>query len=175
MKKNTFLCTGLFRKSLSGILPLVLCAFFLFFASACRSSDIYVFSPGDAITEEEKDAIIRHIRYFVKKSNLSLSRAERNYVGKVPPVFKIHYTGYKRGELTVKWNFPNYRTIIIKRKGHLLFEGKIHWDVRIITDKSSPTIPRSIFGAKGEDITRMSPEAAEVLKQWQGDAPQKKR
>ena len=166
MKKNIFsLTAGLLMLSVS-LIPMI--------TTACRSG-IYVYSPSDAITEDEKQAIIAYIKHFVAKSNLSLSRAERNFVRNTDPVFKVHYTGYKRGDLTVRWTFPNYRSIILKRKGHLLFDGKIHWDVRIITDMATPTIPRSMFGAKGEDITKMSPEAAEVLKQWQGDAREEKR
>ena len=154
---------------------LLLCGFFLgmslFFLSGCRSSSVYVFSEKDAITEEEKEAIIAYIRYFVNRSNLRLSKAERNYVRNMPPVFKIHYTGKKRGDLTVRWKFPNHRTLILKRSGHLLFEGKIHWDVRLLTDYATPTLPRGSFGSKGEDIRILRPEVEEVLKQWQGDPP----
>ena len=177
MKKHTFSGFGKLRYKFSVTAVFLMLSVFMtpLFTTGCRSSGIYVYSPSDAITENEKQAIIAYIKHFVSKSNLSLSRAERNFVRNTDPVFKIHYTGYKRGELTVRWNFPNYRSIILKRKGHLLFEGKIHWDVRIITDMASPTIPRSMFGSKGEDITRMSPEAAEVLKQWQGDTPGDKR
>ena len=140
-----------------------------FFLNGCRSSGVYVYSESDAITEEERGAIIEYIRYFVNRSNLHLSKAERNYVRNTEPIIKIRYTGKKRGELTVRWNFPNHRSLILKRKGHLLFEGEIRWDVRILTDYATPTSPRHFFGAKGEDIRIIRPEAEEVLKQWQGD------
>lgn len=134
-----------------------------------------MYSEKDAVTPEEKQAIIRHIRNFVAQAGLRLTRAERNYVRNVEPVMKIHYTGRKRGELTVRWDFPNHRTLILKRKGHLLFEGKVHWDVRLLTDYATPAIPRHFFGARGEDIRLMSPEAREVLKQWEGDPPPGKK
>lgn len=141
----------------------------------CRSNSVYVFSEEDAITDEEKEAIIAYIRYFVNRSNLNLSKAERSYIRTVPPVFKIHYTGKKRGDLVVRWKFPNHRTLILKRSGHLLFEGRIHWDVRLLTDYATPTLPRGSFGSKGEDIRILRPEVEEVLKQWQGDPPPGKK
>lgn len=151
--------------------------FMLLFVSAgilcslcsCRSNKVYVFSPEDAITGEEQAAIIHHIRYFVKHSNLKLTKAERKFVDYTPPVVKIRYTGKKRGSLLVRWDFPNFRSIILKRHGYLLFEGKIRWDVRIITDRSTPTIPRSFYGAKGEEISLSQPAIREALKKWQGD------
>lgn len=156
---------------------LLLCLFagMLVLLCSCNSNKVYVFSEGDALTSREQEAIIEYIRYFVNRSNLRLSKAERNFIRNTPPTFKVHYTGKKRGELTVKWNFPNFRTIILKRKGYLLFEGKIHWDVRILTDMASPTIPRHFYGARGEDIRMMRPEAEKILKQWQGDPPPEKK
>ena len=70
--------------------------------SGCRSSDVYVYSEKDAVTPEEKQAILAQVRRFVKRGNLRLTKAERNYVFNTAPVMKIHYTGRKRGELTVK-------------------------------------------------------------------------
>ncbi|MBO4304572.1 MAG: hypothetical protein J6A21_08305 [Lentisphaeria bacterium] len=137
--------------------------------SGCRSSGVYVFSEKDAVTSEEKQAILAQVRRFVNRGKLHLTKAERNYVQNTDPVMKIHYTGRKRGELTVRWDFPNHRTLILKRKGHLLFEGTIHWDVRILTDYATPAVPRHFFGARGEDIRLVSPEATEVLKRWEGD------
>ena len=154
------------------LLPILLAAAsVLCTLSGCRSSDVYVYSEKDAVTPEEKQAILAQVRRFVNRGYVHLSRAERNYVLNTDPVMKIHYTGRKRGELTVKWHFPNHRTLILKRRGHLLFEGTIHWDARILTDYATPAVPRHFFGAKGEDIRLISPEAQEVLKKWEGDPP----
>lgn len=150
-------------------IPLFLFAGLLLPLCGCRNNAVYVYSEKDAITEAEKEAIINHIRHFLNRSKLKLSRAERNFIKNTPPTVKIRYTGRKRGRLLVRWDFPNYRSIILKRYGHLLFEGKIRWDVRIITDHSTPTVPRSFYGAKGEEISLSQPVIREALKKWQGD------
>lgn len=151
----------------------------LILLTACVSSSdsVYIFKPSDALTEEEKEGIIAHVRQFVEHSQyrkfdtknakhykgFRLSNAERKFIRNAPPVFKVHYTGKKTGELLVRWNFPNHRSFIAKRTGYLLSVGKNDWNVRVMTDRATGRIPPNYFGAKGEDIRRIPPEMQKAL------------
>lgn len=162
-------------------------ALFLLTSCISDSSGIYIFQESDALTEEEKEGIIAHIRQFIDKAQYKrldpknpkhykgfrLSSAERRFIRNAPPIFKVHYTGRKRGELIVRWNFPNHRSIIIKRVGYLLSVGKNDWNVRVMTDRATGTIPGNYFGAKGEDIRRIPPEMRKALQSLPPASPQR--
>lgn len=152
----------------------------LFFSGCTTTGKVYIFTPADALTDREKEGIIAHIRQFVERAQyqkldlkanakhykgLRLSPAERKFIRNAPPLVKIHYTGKKAGELTVRWNFPNHRNLIVQRKGYLLSTGKNDWNVRIMTDHATGSIPKLYFGSKGEDIRRLSPEMEKALRE----------
>lgn len=115
-------------------------------------------STVEALTEAEKDAVTAHIRKFVSRARtLGLSRAELRIIQTQKPKFSIHYDGYKRGFMSVRWQLPAYRALILQRTGNLIGNNRSDWMIRLISDKTSGKIPSHFFGANGEDISLPSP------------------
>ena len=77
-------------------------------------------SGSSQLSKNEQDAVISHIRSFIRRSKVKLTPAERAYVMTHDPIFNVSYTGYKEGALTVRWAFPRQRNLIVTRSGRLL-------------------------------------------------------
>lgn len=106
------------------------------------------------LSDAEKDAITAHIRNFLGKAkSLRLTPAQLNVINSQKPKYSIYYTGYKRGHMSVRWQLPAYKTLILQRSGDLLGNIRSDWTVRLINDRTSGKLPSNFFGAKGEDIS----------------------
>lgn len=108
----------------------------------------------DHLTERERAVLVSHVRRFLAKAKkLHLTPEERQMIQAVPPTIHIHYTGYKSGQLSIRWQLPNYRLLLLHRSGNLLSSERPDWTVRIISDQASGKIPKNFYGANGEDIS----------------------
>ena len=106
------------------------------------------------LTPTEEQIVISHVRRFVLHSQkIRLNENERRIIQTTKPSLYIHYTGYKAGRLSIRWNLPGYRSILLRRSGNLLSSEKADWAIRIISDKTSGKIPSNFYGAHGEDIS----------------------
>lgn len=79
-------------------------------------------SGSSQLSKNEQDAVISHIRSFIRRSKVKLTPAERAYVMTHDPIFNVSYTGYKEGALTVRWAFPRQRNLIVTRERQASFE-----------------------------------------------------
>lgn len=112
----------------------------------------------EPLTEAEKDAITAHIRRFLSRAkSLRLTNAEHRIIQTQKPKYTIHYDGYKRGFMYVRWQLPSYRALILQRTGNLIGNNRSDWMIRLINDRTSGKIPSHFFGSKGEDISLPSP------------------
>ena len=137
LQRCVFLCTALFL-ILAGTLS---CA-------GTSSGKIH------ALTDAEKDAITAHIRKFLAKNKtLRLSGEEFRIIQNTKPKYTIHYDGYKRGFMYVRWQLPAQRAIILQRTGNLMGNTRSDWMIRLVNDKTKRQIPSHFFGANGEDIS----------------------
>lgn len=117
-------------------------------------SDENEITEEDKLTELEKEIVVSHVRRFVLRSKkIKLNQAERQRVEKEKPVMHIYYTSRKTGQLSIRWQLPNYRLLLLQRSGNLLSSERADWVVRIISDKASGKIPKDFYGAHGEDIS----------------------
>ena len=128
---------------------------FLFLAgvfSGCVGDSMI--TEKDHLTDTEKEIVISHVRRFITKAKkIHLTNAERQMIQTVAPSMHIHYTGHKSGQLSIRWQLPNYRLLLLQRSGNLLSPERADWTVRIISDQASGKIPKNFFGARGEDIS----------------------
>ena len=119
----------------------------------CVSGDNGI-TEKDKLTDLEKGIVVSHVRRFVMRSRkIKLTEAERQRIQKENPVMNIRYTGHKTGQLSIRWQLPNYRLLLLQRSGNLLSSERADWIVRIISDQASGKIPQNFYGAHGEDIS----------------------
>ena len=90
-------------------------------------------SGSSQLSKNEQDAVISHIRSFIRRSKVKLTPAERAYVMTHDPIFNVSYTGYKEGALTVRWAFTRQRNLIVTRSGRLLSSDRADWTVALIS------------------------------------------
>ena len=110
--------------------------------------------PVQPLTEAEKDAITAHIRKFLAKNkSLRLSQRESQIIQTTKPKYTLHYNGYKRGFMYVRWQLPAQRALILQRTGNLMGNARSDWMIRLINDRTKRQIPSHFFGANGEDIS----------------------
>lgn len=123
-------------------------------ALLCSCSADYEITREDHLTPAEEDAVTAHVRRFVSKARkLNITEEERALIQTGKPDFHVRYTGYKEAHLTVRWNLPNYRVLMLQRSGKLLSGSRADWTIRLITDQASGKIPKNFYGANGEDIS----------------------
>ena len=123
-------------------------------ALLCSCSADYEISQKARLTPAEEDAVTAHVRRFISKARkLKITEEERSLIQTGKPDFHVRYTGYKEGHLTVRWNLPNYRVLMLQRSGKLLSDNRADWTIRLITDQASGKIPKNFYGANGEDIS----------------------
>ena len=120
----------------------------------CGCAGDALITDKDRLTENEKAIVVSHVRRFISKAKkIHLTNEERQMVRTVPPAMHIHYTGHKSGQLSIRWQLPNYRLLLLHRSGNLLSSERADWTVRIISDQASGKIPKNFYGARGEDIS----------------------
>ena len=128
---------------------------YLFLAGLlCSCASDSMITEKDHLTDTEKEIVVSHVRRFISKAKkMHLTPAERQMIQTVPPSMHIHYTGHKSGQLSIRWQLPNYRLLLLHRSGNLLSSERADWTVRIISDQASGKIPKNFYGARGEDIS----------------------
>ena len=128
--------------------------FLLLAGVLCGCAGDSVITEKDKLTDTEKEIVVSHVRRFISKAKkMHLTPAERQLIQTVPPSMHIHYTGHKAGQLSIRWQLPNYRLLLLHRSGNLLSSERADWSVRIISDQASGKIPKNFYGARGEDIS----------------------
>lgn len=123
----------------------------LCFCGGCASS-VYYASESDRLTPEEQNAVVDHIRTFIRRSRLRVTPAEKAYIMNHAPKFLVDYTGYKEGALSVCWQLPRGKNLIVNRTGKLLSNERADWSMRLIVDKSSQLLPEGFYGSQGEEL-----------------------
>lgn len=117
-------------------------------------SEEYEFNEKDQLSDLEKEIVVSHVRRFVLQAKkIRLTEADRQRIRSEEPVLHIRYSGYKSGQLSVRWQLPNYRLLLLQRSGNLLSSERADWIVRVISDQASGKIPKNFYGANGEDIS----------------------
>ena len=53
-------------------------------------------SGSSQLSKNEQDAVISHIRSFIRRSKVKLTPAERAYVMTHDPIFNVSYTSFER-------------------------------------------------------------------------------
>ena len=150
MKKNIFLLSSMLIL-LAGVL------------SSCATGSGSV----QPLTDAEKDALTAHIRKFISRAKtLRLSPQEMQIIQNTKPKYTIHYEGYKRGFMYVRWQLPAQRALILQRTGNLMGNTRSDWMIRLIKDKTDRRIPEHVLEANREafSTTPAPPSAKEQRK-----------
>ena len=96
---------------------------------SCRTGTTVHGQSCYELSESDKAALTTLARASLRKPNHVITASETDKVMNEPPVFRIRYTGDKRGEAKLTWTYPKKKVSIIFN-GEFLAEN-VRWQAEV--------------------------------------------
>jgi hypothetical protein len=148
---------------------MISCFAVILLLSGCSSVDI----DSGKLSDKDKITIIDMARYAItgnEKNKKFVTAEERDKINREMPIVKIHYTGYREGQMIMSWELAK-KTINFKYSGKFLTDSAM-WQMRITKhdysvskDKKDPfrartkAMPKDFEGLLKEDKMMVRPQS----------------